>query len=55
MIDILILGQGLAGTSLAINAISEGKTVMVIDNGHQSAASMVAAGLVTPVTESVLH
>ncbi len=48
--DHLIIGQGLAGSLLAWQLLQRGQKVMVIDNGHKTAASRVAAGLVNPVT-----
>jgi len=48
-IDTLIVGQGLAGSLLAWQLIGAGRSVCVIDDGHQSASSMVAAGLINPL------
>jgi glycine oxidase len=48
--DVLIVGQGLAGTLLAFSLKKRGLAVQVIDNGHRSAASMVAAGMWNPVS-----
>jgi len=48
-IDTLILGQGLAGSLLAWQCVHAGQSVCVIDDGHQSASSSVAAGLVNPL------
>lgn len=48
-IDYLIIGQGLAGSALAWHLIQAGQRVRVIDDGHRSAASRVAAGLVNPL------
>ncbi len=48
--DFLIVGQGLAGTLLARALRQRGQKVLVIDNGGKSAASLVAAGLMTPLT-----
>jgi glycine/D-amino acid oxidase-like deaminating enzyme len=48
--DILIVGQGLAGTLLAQALIERGARVRVADPGHHEAASEVAAGLINPVT-----
>jgi len=48
-IDVLIVGQGLAGSLLAWQLLREGLTVLVIDEGAQN-ASRVAAGLINPVT-----
>lgn len=50
MKDYLILGQGLAGSLLAWELIHAGKSVIVIDNGHTTASSWVAAGLLNPIT-----
>ena len=49
-VDFLIVGQGLAGTLLARALRQRGQKVLVIDNGGKSAASQVAAGLMTPLT-----
>jgi glycine/D-amino acid oxidase-like deaminating enzyme len=48
-IDVLIVGQGLAGSILAWEFIQQGHKVLVIDNGNMN-ASQVAAGLINPVT-----
>lgn len=47
--DILIIGQGLAGTHLAHRCIKEGLSVLVIDQNHHQAASKVAAGMINPI------
>ncbi len=49
-VDFLIVGQGLAGSVLALELIEADRRVLVIDNGHRSAASRAAAGIVNPVT-----
>lgn len=48
-IDLLIIGQGLAGSLLAIEALSQGLKVLVVDDGQEN-ASQVAAGLVNPLS-----
>ena len=48
--DVLILGQGLAGTLLAWECEQAGLTFRIADPGHAGAASVVAAGVVNPVT-----
>lgn len=48
-IDYLIIGQGLAGSLLAWELVQRHQKVLVIDNGKES-ASLVAAGLINPVT-----
>lgn len=50
MPDYLIVGQGVAGTLLSYQLMKAGKSVHVIDNRHEGAASAVAAGLINPVT-----
>jgi len=50
----LIIGQGLAGSILAHQLITNGQRVMVIDNQHEGASSEVAAGIINPVTGSRL-
>lgn len=47
--DTFIVGQGLAGSALAWHLSAAGKRVCVIDDGHRSASSMVAAGLINPL------
>jgi glycine/D-amino acid oxidase-like deaminating enzyme len=47
--DTLIVGQGLAGSALAWHLAAAGERVCVIDDGHRSASSMVAAGLINPL------
>lgn len=49
MKDYLIVGQGIAGTLLALLLKSAGKQVQLIDNNAGTAASQVAAGMVNPV------
>lgn len=48
--DILIVGQGLAGTLLAWEFERAGIPFAMIDEGHAAGASQVAAGIVNPVT-----
>ncbi len=48
--DIIILGQGLAGTTLAWWCHWAGLRVMVIDRAEAVTSSKVAAGLMTPIT-----
>lgn len=48
--DCLIVGQGLAGTTLAWHLIQRGVRVLVVDRELTSTASRVAAGLMTPLT-----
>lgn len=47
---ILIVGQGLAGTVLGWSLDRAGIDWRIIDEGHEHAASRVAAGVINPVT-----
>lgn len=49
-VDCLIIGGGLAGTTLAWSLRWHGLSVMLVDRGEPSTASRIAAGLVTPLT-----
>lgn len=49
-VDVLIVGQGLAGTLLAHFLQKAGQTVHFIDDDHPRAATKVAAGIINPVT-----
>jgi len=48
-IDVLIIGQGLAGSLLAHALLARGRRVRVVDDGHASCATTVAAGIVNPL------
>lgn len=48
--EIIIIGQGLAGSSLALELEERGILPLVIDNQHHQAASTIAAGLWNPVS-----
>ncbi len=48
--DVLIVGQGLAGTCLAWQLIRRGIKVLVVDREESVTSSKIAAGLMTPVT-----
>jgi len=48
-IDYLIIGQGLAGSLLAWELIQRQQKVIIVDNNQEN-ASLVAAGLINPVT-----
>jgi len=49
MYDFIILGQGLAGSLLAWRLLHAKQKVLVIDDGHRTASSRVAAGLINPL------
>ena len=48
--EIIIIGQGLAGSALALEFEEHGIYPLVIDNQHHQAASKIAAGLWNPVS-----
>lgn len=48
--DVIIVGQGLAGTTLALHLMAAGQRVLVLDAGKSVTASKIAAGLMTPIT-----
>jgi glycine oxidase len=49
-VDYIIVGQGLAGSCLALQLISRNKRVVVIDRPDANSATRVAAGLFNPIT-----
>ena len=49
-IDYIIVGQGLAGSSVVVQLLRLGKKILVIDQPEKNRASRVAAGLFNPVT-----
>ncbi len=48
--DYLIVGQGIAGTTLAWHLIQAGQRVLVVGDSSRPAASKVAAGIYNPLT-----
>ena len=48
--DYLIVGQGIAGSTLAFMLRKKGKSVFIIDKFSPNSSSQVAAGLVNPIT-----
>ena len=50
MHDYIIVGQGIAGTMLAHFLLKYDKKLLIVDKQHQQSASMVAAGVVNPIT-----
>jgi glycine oxidase len=49
-VDYIIVGQGLAGSCLAVQMLNRGRTFMVIDLPEENTCTVVAAGLFNPVT-----
>jgi glycine/D-amino acid oxidase-like deaminating enzyme len=48
-VDVIIVGQGMAGTFLAHDLIDAQQSVAIIDLNLKASASRVAAGLINPV------
>lgn len=48
--DYIIVGQGLAGSCLALQLLQCGKKILVIDRKYENSATQVAAGLFNPIT-----
>lgn len=51
-VDLLIVGCGLAGSAIAWQAHRKGMKIAIVDRDESQSCSMVAAGLVTPITGS---
>ena len=45
----VIIGAGIAGTTLALELWKKGCTIDIIDDGYESASSRVAAGILNPI------
>lgn len=48
--DFLIVGQGLAGSLLAMALLDAGKQVLVVDDSWRGASSLAASGIINPVS-----
>jgi glycine/D-amino acid oxidase-like deaminating enzyme len=48
--DVIIVGQGLAGSMLALTLMNDGMKVLVINQPEHHNSSRVAAGIVNPIT-----
>src|SRR6185369_14016662 len=53
-VDYIIVGQGLAGSALAIELLRRGKKIAVFDEPEKNRSSIVAAGLFNPITGRVM-
>ena len=49
-VDFLIIGQGIAGSTLALSLLERGKSVLVVDRQDKGSSTRAAAGLITPLT-----
>lgn len=52
--DYILVGQGLAGSCLALQLLKQGKRIVVIDRHDEHAATQVAAGLFNPITGRIM-
>ncbi len=50
MLDFLIIGQGIAGSVLALQLLKSGQRIVVINNRQTNQASSAAAGIYNPIT-----
>jgi len=50
LFDTIIVGQGLAGTTLAWHLVEAGQRVLILDADEPVTSSKIAAGLITPIT-----
>ena len=50
IVDFMVVGQGLAGSILAWHLMRNGISILVIDDQHKDASSVVAAGIINPIT-----
>ena len=51
--EVIVVGGGVIGTAIAWRSARAGRTVTIIDPGTDDKASLVAAGMLGPVSESV--
>ncbi|MBC2593987.1 FAD-dependent oxidoreductase [Ruficoccus amylovorans] len=47
--DYLIVGQGIAGSVLADKLLALGRQVHIVDDGHRTSSTRVAAGMINPL------
>ena len=48
--DYIIVGQGIAGTTLSYELLRRGHTVCVVDKGIEGSSSYIAGGVINPIT-----
>lgn len=53
-VDYILVGQGLAGSALAMELLRRGKRVFVFDEPAKNRASVISAGICNPITGKVM-
>ncbi|MBT5953492.1 FAD-dependent oxidoreductase [bacterium] len=53
--DVIVIGQGLAGSMLAFHLKKMGAKVLIFDSSHEKSSSIVSAGLIDPLFGSRLR
>lgn len=53
-VNYIIVGQGLAGSTLALRMMESGKSVIVFDDPGSNRSSVIAAGLFNPITGKLM-
>ncbi len=48
-VDVLIVGAGITGSTLALELLAQGVTIHLIDNQEPNSSSRIAAGLINPI------
>ena len=51
--DVVVAGGGVIGTAIAWRAAAAGLDIVLVDPAHGDAASLVAAGMLAPVSEAL--
>jgi glycine oxidase len=54
LVDYIIVGQGLAGSALALRMMEHGKSLIVFDTPALNRSSAIAAGLFNPITGKLM-
>lgn len=52
--DYILVGQGLAGSALAVELLRRGKKVFVFDEPQKNRASVISAGICNPITGKIM-
>ena len=49
-VEVVIIGQGIAGSTLALQLLNRGIEFVILDEGSTTGASAVSSGLINPIT-----